>query len=309
MKMNAAVFHQSKHLDAHQLEPPGDKCPFCNSTSRQPLCVLQNEPDVFLLECAECHAASASRMPTADALEAYYDRYYQSPMFSDADNRTTFDAPSRFGKYLATLYLQQHNHSDVKILDFGGGDGSVSHAIALELLKRGVDKVGISVVDYNKDALVPKDDRISIFSKAKLSDVSEQHRFVVASAIIEHLPEPRPMLDACFNLLEPGGVFYARTPCMVPIMRLCHRVGIELDLTYPAHVHDLGQQFWESYFSRGNSAGIFRILKSKPSIVESTFKKRLLKTVAAYSLKAPWYVLGQRYKLVGGWEVFVKKNC
>lgn len=232
MEIRAAVFHQSKHLDADQLGPLEEKCAFCGSTKRRPLCRLQNDPEVILVECANCHAASASRMPTDRALAEY----------------------------------------------------------------------------YNEDMLLPEDSRISITRKPALENISCKYSFVIASAIIEHIPKPQGILDFCFSLMEKGSVFYARTPCMFPIMKVCGRVGIKLDLTFPAHVHDLGQWFWESYFNRVVSIGAFRILRSNPSIVETTFKDHFLKTVAAHALKAPWYLIGRSYKLVGGWEVFVQKN-
>ena len=308
MKISVTVFHQSMHLETDLLEPLGHECPICGSIDRKPLCLLQGTPEVFLLECAVCHAASASRMPTDRALEAYYAKYYESPLFSDSANRTTFDGTSRFGRHLASVYRQHQRDLQISILDIGGGDGAISHAVAVELLKKGASKVNISVVDYNEDVILPQDSRITISRKATLEEISSRHNFIIASAIIEHIPKPCHILDSCFNLLEKGGIFYARTPYMVPIMKLCGHFGIKLDLTYPAHVHDLGQKFWESYFNGKLSRGTFRILRSRPSIVETSFREHFLKTLAAYSLKSPWYLIGRSYKLVGGWEIFAQKS-
>jgi hypothetical protein len=71
-------------------------------------------------------------------------------------------------------------------------------------------------------------------------------------------------------------------------------------------MHDLGQTFWEFYFTK-EQRGAFQILESRPSIVETTIRKHFLRTLAAYSFKAPWYLLGKSYKCVGGWEIFVRK--
>ncbi|WP_269630024.1 class I SAM-dependent methyltransferase [Pelomonas sp. BJYL3] len=309
MKISATGFHHSVHLNAGQLEPPDPACPFCGSADRNPVVKLQDAPEVFLLECARCHAASASRMPTDSALDAYYGAYYQSPQLAEASHKITFHGVSRFGRHLAVKYLRHRRSHGVSMLDFGGGDGSISHAVALELLRNGVEKVDISVVDYNRTVIQPLDARISITKVDALENVSSPHDFVIASAVLEHIPRPREVLDRCLRLVEKGGLFYARTPYMVPLMRLAARVGVRLDLTYPGHVHDLGQQFWEAFFDHVVAEGTFRMLQSQPSIVETSFGENFLKTLAAYSLKAPWHLLGRSYKLVGGWEVLVEKRA
>lgn len=109
------------------------------------------------------------------------------------------------------------------------------------------------------------------------------------------------------GLLRKDGRFYARTPYVAPLMNLCRTFGIGWDFTYPAHVHDLGQAFWEAYFKSSACSANMTILASRPSIVETSMSEHLARTVAAYALKAPWYLLRHRYKLVGGWEVVARK--
>ncbi|EGV19350.1 class I SAM-dependent methyltransferase [Thiocapsa marina] len=246
-------------------------------------------------------------MPTERALAEYYGNYYNSSCLSSRDDKVTFASVSRFAKHLAAKFVQYQSDSSISILDFGGGDGSISHAVAVELLKT-CNRVDISVVDYTEHLIVPRDKRISISRKDNLAEISSEYSIVIASAIIEHLPKPRDTLSGLLERLKPGGVFYARTPYVVPLMTLLSPIGIKLDLTYPAHVHDLGQEFWESYFARVATPNSFRILQSKPSIVATNFREHFLTTLAAYLLKAPWYLIGRSYKFVGGWEVFVRKN-
>ncbi|MEK7269836.1 MAG: methyltransferase domain-containing protein [Planctomycetota bacterium] len=270
--------------------------------------MLQEKPDVSLLECMDCHAASASQMPTPEALTDYYSRYYDTPVGRPPDEHVTNDNPARFARHLADLYASQRRDSYVSILDFGGGDGSISHLLAVRLLEHGTKQVDITVVDYDETLKTPQDSRISIRKAPHLSNVKNDFVFVLASGIIEHIPRPIKPFRDLLDRLEPGGVFYARTPHMLPLMKFCGLLGIRLDFTYPAHVHDLGQAFWEHFFRSGNALGEFQLLRSRPSIVETTFGRRFLRTAAAYAFKAPWYVLGKSYGLVGGWEVFVRKT-
>ena len=103
-------------------------------------------------------------------------------------------------------------------------------------------------------------------------------------------------------------MFYARTPCVAPLMGWAGRLGVRWDFTFPAHLHDLGQAFWEGWFARGGAAERFRIVRSRPSIVETTLSKHLVRTVVARVIKSPWYVLGRSYGLVGGWEIFATRR-
>jgi SAM-dependent methyltransferase len=307
MQVGSTVFHRSWHLGESNLEPPKAECPFCGSRDRRPMFRLQDDPEVVLLLCRTCRAASASRMPTDDALVTYYQRYYEPSPGARRDERITVNDPLRFGKYLAAAVRTYLRGGRVSILDFGGGDGAIAQSVATRLLADGVDQVHITVVDYNETTVTPQDSRITIIRNRTLDCVDTRDvSFVIASAIIEHLPAPRAALEALLNCVARGGVFYARTPYIAPLMGLLRRVGINMDFTYPGHVHDLGQSFWETYFA-GRAAGEFRVLASRPSIVETTFRKHLLRTAAAHALKAPWYLLRRSYKLVGGWEVLVQR--
>jgi hypothetical protein len=101
-------------------------------------------------------------------------------------------------------------------------------------------------------------------------------------------------------------MFYARTPYMLPIMKLLDFIGAHIDFTYPGHLHDLGQSFWENFFKK--NATDFRVLKSRPSFVETGFRQNFIRTLFAYILKSPWYIFRRNYSLVGGWEIFAYKH-
>ena len=306
MQINTAIFHRSLHLDESNLEPPDSRCPFCSSTNRQHVYILQKNPEVLLLRCVVCHALSASRMPIDEALAEYYSDYYDSSASQASDGQITFDEPIRLARNLADMYRRYRGDATVAILDFGGGDGTISHLVAMQLIERGAAQVNITVVDYSKKIVRPQDSRVAINRADSLVDIGDPYGFVIASAVIEHYPRPRVLLRDLLQCVEQGGIFYARTPYMYPIMKLCQLIGVKVDFTYPGHLHDLGQAFWEVYFTN-KQPGDFQILESKPSMVETTLRKHFLRTVAAYAFKAPWYLLGRSYKYVGGWEVFVRK--
>ena len=305
MALNTAVFHRSQHLSENMLEPADPMCPFCNGEKREPELTLQQSPEILLLQCKSCHSVSASRMPTDEALAKYYGEYYETS--ASASEQVTFDAPERLAKKLANMYITCGKGPSVSILDFGGGDGTIAYLTALHLIKRGVPQVKITVVDYNKTLLSSNDSRITLKRRDSLEGIGDPFDLVIASAVIEHHPHPRVLIQDLFRLIDDGGLFYARTPYTLPLMKLFSLIGIKLDFTYPAHVHDLGQGFWENYFA-SEQPSQFNVLKSRPSIVQTTISKHFLTTIAAHLFKVPWYLIGKSYKLVGGWEVFARKN-
>ena len=307
MAIKAAVFNKTLNLDESKLEPPDPRCPLCSSTDRQPVYILQETPEILLMNCNACHAASASRIPTKEALEEYYSAYYDSAAIQTPDNHATFDHPMRLSVNLANDYISYQGDSHISILDFGGGDGTISQLLGMQLVKRGAAHVDITVIDYHKKLVSPQDSRISINRRDTLDKLDCLYGFVIASAVIEHNPRPRTLLRSLMQRVERGGIFYIRTPYMLPLMKLLRILGLRVDFTYPGHLHDLGQVFWEGYFMN-ECPDDFQILKSNPSLVQTTLRKHFIRTALAYSLKAPWYLLGRSYKYVGGWEILVRKR-
>jgi transcription elongation factor Elf1 len=109
--MKTVIFHGSRRLDESKLEPNDPHCPFCLHTARQCEHVLQETPEVLLLKCSNCHAVSASRMPTQDALNEYYASYYESLSSAVTEGQITFDNSQRMARRVATVYRRNQKHS------------------------------------------------------------------------------------------------------------------------------------------------------------------------------------------------------
>src|SRR5262249_28761807 len=112
--------------------------------------VLQKDPDVDLQRCGRCGALSASRMPTAAALDAYYGNYYGAA--ADADH-VTIDRPERLGAHVAAAASAAG--VEPRILDFGGGDGTIGKLVARALIDRGATRAQLTVVDYHAEPGAP----------------------------------------------------------------------------------------------------------------------------------------------------------
>lgn len=303
--MRASSFNASRKLGEENLLKADAACPVCGGGERSEEFWLQRDPDVRVLYCAGCHARSASRMPTAKTLADYYGGYYDH-------NPTgiTFQGPRRMVRHLVRLGTPTDAKDRLTIVDFGGGDGTLGTMLGEAHLRRGMDRVFVCLVDPQGRLRPSADSRVEQSVRASLEGLAPGTvDLVLASGVIEHIPRPRETLSTLLRLLRKGGVLYARTPAVSEMIRFVSRLGISLDFTYPGHVHDLGQDFWNGIVGvLGLSPSEYRMRRSAPAIVETMFREAPLRTAAAYLLKAPWRLLGRRYKWVGGWEVFIERT-
>ena len=260
--------------------------------------------------CDACYAASASRMPKLETLKKYYSHYYDG--YDSKEEKITLDAPGRMASHIvrnARLTMGDLAGRNMFILDYGGCDGSISTKLAQELLDLGAAKVNIALVAYDQSTKATSGGRIQISRPKELTQVANQTMdMVIASAVVEHIPEPREILTNLPESLRPGGVFYARLPYVTPLSRVANLFNTKFDFTYPAHVHDLGAKFWNNVIHTLPLAGGFDVQRSTPSIVETSFKENFLRSLAAHVLKILGYVFKESYGFVGGWEVFISRK-
>lgn len=307
--MRATPYHTGEHLEEEALRPPSDRCPACGfAGTRAAVVTLQSTPEVTLLRCPRCGIDSASRMPTEAALEAYYGKYYDA---ADANaDAVTFAGNDRFAAHLERL-LPASLPARVRVLDFGSGDGAITFALAARLVASG-HEVHIALVDYAAPTTVPSgtSTKVTYEGVATLDALpdAEPFDFVIASAILEHVPNVGQVARALFDRVAPGGTFYARTPYWAPFARLSKRV----DLTFPGHVHDMGPEFWGRVHE--TFALDADLVASRPSIVETTLRSSPLRTLVAHLLKAPAHAelalrrpgASPRWRFVGGWEAVLR---
>lgn len=301
--MRSTIYHAGRQCSEIDILDASPACPFCDFPGdRKPLLRIQTSPDVLLLSCPSCDAASASRMPKPETLSAYYRGYYHN-----SDRKFTFYNPERFADRIFRLVARPSKRQEFRILDFGGGDGTISVGVAKRLLRAGSPSVKIDLVDYQELPPPGPASDISIRHSRSLSEIqATPYDLVLASSIIEHLPSPRPDIERLFSALAPGGNLYARTPWMAPIFRIYERLGQPFDFTYPAHVHDLGRTFWENLPGRVLRDSSYRLRHSRPSPVESAFRQDPIRTLAAHVMKSS-YRLFTGWRFVGGWEVLFER--
>lgn len=314
MQAGPTHYHKSIVLDDASLLPPAASCPWCGGLDRQAGATIQKQPEVMLLECSTCHASSASRMPTPQALDAYYGNYYDGASAADhaqAEGRVTIGDAARMGAHLASSLGSTEGKTSLRILDFGGGDGMLAVLAAENFMKVNptLREVAVTVVDYNTQMHQPANPAITVRGSTKLTELGDStYDFVIASAILEHIPDCAGLLRDLLTRVASGGSFYLRTPYAAPFMRLAETLGKSWDFTFPAHVHDLGQAFWEGYFTANGNEKLFSIKSSRPSIVQASMSERPVEAIISHLFKLPWHLLGRAWGFVGGWEITVTRR-
>jgi SAM-dependent methyltransferase len=298
--------HWGRKLQIAQMGDASQRCPTCGSTEkRQPLIAVQADPKVEYLECPNCRGCSTSWMPTSSYLAEYYGSYYQPE-----GPKVTFPSSiGRFARHIAQSTLSRFTGSTLRILDFGGGDGTIAKEIAVDFLASHPGSTAkVLVADYLEPAHFVRD-RLEFASVRTLEQAPPaSFDLIVASAICEHVPNLAATLPLLFRAAAPGGMVYIRVPWVLPLKRWFPSVP----LLWPMHVHDLGPAFWNRLPERGVLRG--DIFRSRPPLSETEFRQHFLLTLASHLMKMPARLeLRLRrhprncwWKLVAGWEVIYR---
>ncbi len=289
------------------LSAPSEGCTICGSEApRRPVLLLQRSPDVALLACGECRALSASRLPDAAFLKQLY-----APSEYASDLLSARAAVRSAARHIVRHAPVPRTPGPLRVLDYGGGDGTLSRAYRDALLADGFDRaIELTVVDHFVDERADRE--IRFLDVTEFAGLDERFDVVLASAVLEHLVDLAWTSRKLLSLCSPGASFYARTPFEAPLAALVPGYR----LRWPRHLHDLGPDFWSGFLQTMGFEG--RLLRSAPSVVESDFATRPLRTAIARLMKAPASVeaalLPDRvggegrllWRWVGGWEVVLQ---
>jgi SAM-dependent methyltransferase len=300
--ISSTYYHKGMHLTAGQISRRHEICPFCSAGNFRKIFTVQRDPDIYLMKCSHCHGVFAGSVPSDAVFQEYYSSYY-----AEGEPHTTFNSPQRFARRIYKA-LTIEKGGGYRILDFGGGDGSLSYALAKMILSDNRKKIEITVVDYTSAITVSSEPSISLTHCDSLDSVNGSYDIIIASSILEHLPQPVAIIKQLFGKLSDGGFFYARHPYIVPLMRVVGKAGINIDFTYPAHLNDFGGDFWKVILGIIFDEGSCSIVFSRPSPVETSWRAAPLRTLVAYSMKSLWYLSCGLWHFVGGWEIGIVKK-
>lgn len=303
-----------------------ETCGICGAKDFKKLIVYSKSPQIHFVKCGNCGAVTYDKILNQEAIDNLYNsdaQYYKDDESKESGGNITFYGSKRFAKHLLKKF-KTNKDNDFRILDFGGGDGELAYAVARELYRKyRYSHSDIMVVDYTNELYNTKNRKVSMYHSDSLfsNEVMEiggisgneqrnangGYDIIIASGVIEHIPSPKEDLNQLFDLLKLGGIIYFRTPYIYPLRRDLQRFGVEYDTLYPAHIWDLGGNWWANLPQHVGYKGSISIISSRPSIVEKSFGSHFFIALASYVLKAPWFIC-HLWPYVGGWEAVYKKG-
>jgi SAM-dependent methyltransferase len=298
---------RTDRVPAEQLQDASDRCPICASRRQRVASLrLQEDPPVELLDCASCGASSASHFPDERFLKALY-----APSAYASDLLSSSRAIEHTARHIASHVPLGADYACLRILDYGGGDGRLSTALRDVLREEGhLGEIELTVVDYFVDERANED--VRFLDVTDFAALDETFDLVIASAVLEHLVDLAWTARKLLSLCAVGGHFYARAPYEAPLARLVPGYRVR----WPRHLHDLGPAFWAGFLDTLGFDGA--LLRSAPSVIESDFRSKPLRTSAAWLMKLPArleaLLLADRIRSdgahhwpwAGGWEAVLR---
>jgi len=204
-------YHQKMHLNDGDLEPDTKKCPLCGFEVANKGLVVQIKPLILLRKCSACFGASVSRMPKELTLTKYYTTSFSDTWYDSINSERIAKTIHKRVRNFTKLNLVDQ----ISILDYGGGDGSLSLNLANRLINSGTKHVNLTIIDYTRAIPDHRNSAISVTYLQTLPQVlNANFEFIILSAVLEHLVEPVSVLKDLVAHLSSDGIVWIRTPQM-----------------------------------------------------------------------------------------------
>lgn len=196
-----------------------ENCLICNSNDIHSIDGFEH---AHLHKCADCNFVFSSRIPLKSELDEIY---------KDEFNHTTYFSPITIIRYEKLLANFEPYRKTNRILDVGAGCGFFMETAK----KNGWDVVGTEISELCIDKCNEKGLDIYRGELQSINFDPEQFDVIVGLEIIEHVPNPKGMLEEMYRLLRKGGLLYITTPNFNALNRF--RLKGQYDVVnYPIHL-------------------------------------------------------------------------
>ena len=190
---------------------PTRNCLLCQNDTF--LCIAQFDQygiPVDQLVCKKCSLIQASPVFDNSSLTVFYERYYRSLKENKRGStiiRQRLVRQIRAGnRILKKIEQYLDKASKPQLVEIGCGAGGIVKV----LRDSGFDTIGYDIdptlLKYGRDEL-----GLPLFQEHFKTNL-EAYDGIILRHVLEHIPDPRELLDRIFQSLKPGGIFYVEVP-------------------------------------------------------------------------------------------------
>lgn len=188
-------------------------CPVCHQSrvrhwsTAKDVEYFSSQAEYHYFECTDCGSIFIDPVP-ADQLRVIYPSNYYS--FVPAKGNPVLRIKEWLDKLFLKKILQQLPAGPVRVLDIGGGTGRIP-----DLLRKSSRRVtDIQVVDIDPDAKAPVEEKGYSYFEGTIEQFETGKRFelVLMLNLLEHVADPKAVLQKAGSLLAPGGIIVIKTP-------------------------------------------------------------------------------------------------
>ena len=195
-----------------------------------------------------------------------------------------------------------------RILDYGGGDGSIAIQVRDNMKKIESREFELQVFETESimDSIKKSEYCQYIFTE---NEIKGDFNLIIASAVLEHLQNPLDTLIFLVDKLATGGVIYIRTPYVLPFHRLLNKLGVQIDFGFPAHFFDFSPKSWDFILNElKRSIPTLEVVHRNASIPEVGIKHSPFVAVLTILIKLPARIGFKYWPFSGGLEFMLKKS-
>lgn len=164
------------------------------------------------VRCSVCGVERMAEYPTESETREFYAKGYMTKKFNDLGHHIHFTPEYRSAYFdekdltFSDLKMDLKKYSGKSLLDVGCANGQFIEYAA----RFGIKALGIDISDEMVGEAVKNGHNCK---KADLFDLDGEYDVVTFWDVVEHVTDPRAVLEKARTLLKPGGEVVIQTPC------------------------------------------------------------------------------------------------
>jgi 2-polyprenyl-3-methyl-5-hydroxy-6-metoxy-1,4-benzoquinol methylase len=219
-------------------------CPFCDSNLFRPFDTIDG---YHIVKCKNCNFVYTNPRPFVSDLGNYYaEEYYQDERhirkYYNPDGTLKIN---EIDAEAGITQIENYVNKRGKILEIGAARGS----FLAELKKRGWETYGVEI--SSSACLIAKGQNgIDLFC-GSFKDFESPFLFDVICMYqtLEHLPDPKFVLQKCYDKLEPDGILIISVPNLKSFDMKISKTRRRLSYDLPRHLNHFDHRYLKKFLS------------------------------------------------------------